>query len=145
MGFGTGACEIIDFGPEVGVPGRCAVSAEVYVAEVVPDFLEKHDCANRGEGGCHAVENGNSVYLLEDISGELAPLVTDPPGSWPAGWQANFERTAAQITDCDIAELSPLYSEPAGGDTAVHGGGDLFSADGPELEILQRWLDGASN
>lgn len=139
------ACELIDHGPEVGVPGRCAVSSEIYVAEVVPDLLEKHDCAGRGMGGCHAIENGNSIYQLEDTSGELAPLASDPPGSWPTGWQANFERTAAQITDCDIAELSPLYSEPAGGDTAVHGGGDLFSPDGPELELIQRWLEGTSN
>lgn len=115
------------------------------MAEVVPDYLEKHDCAGRSRGGCHAVENGNSVYQLEDISGELAPLPDDPPGSWPAGWQTNYERTAAQITDCDIAELSPLYSEPAGGDTLEHGGGNVFSPDGPELDLLQRWLDGASD
>jgi hypothetical protein len=139
------SCEVIGFGPEVGVPGRCTASSELFVAEVVPDFLEKFDCASQSEGGCHAVSNGLSIYQLEDTSGELAPLPTDPPGSWPAGWQANFDRTVAQISDCDIAELSPLYSEPAGGDTAVHGGDDMFDPDGPELELLQRWLDGSGD
>jgi hypothetical protein len=139
------ACELVDHGPEVGVPGPCTVSSQIFVERVVPDYLEKHDCANRDGGGCHAVENGNSIYQLEDTSGELAPAPTDPPGSWAAGWQANYERTTAQITDCNIAELSPLYSEPAGGDTAVHGGGTLFPPGGDELDLIQQWLDGADN
>jgi hypothetical protein len=131
------ACELIDAGPPQGVPGRCVVSTDFFVAEVHPNFLVQHDCA---KSGCHDEASSGSLYVLKDVSGELTPLPGDPLSTWPEGWQFNFEQTSSQITDCDIAELSPLYSKPAGGDTQAHEGGDNFAAGGDELDLIQQWL-----
>ena len=103
-----GACEIVDPGPEVGVAGRCVVSPQFFLERVVPEYLDKHDCRNAGEGGCHDIDNGNSIFRLQDTSDVLPPLPTDPLGAWPEPWQRNFEATSAQLVDCDLAELSPL-------------------------------------
>ena len=130
----------MDPGPEVGLAGRCVVAPDFFIERIVPDFLEKYDCRNAGDGGCHDIDNGNSIYRLRDTSDVLAPLPTDPESAWPEPWQLNFQATAAQIVDCDNAELTPLWSEPAGGDTRKHGGGDLFPSNGPELELIQQWL-----
>ena len=134
------ACEIVDPGPEVGVAGRCVVSAQFFVERIVPEYLEKHDCRNAGDGGCHDIDNGNSIFRLRDTSDVLPPLPTDPLAAWPESWQLNFEATTAQLINCDNAELAPLWSEPAGGDTLKHGGGDLFADDDPELELIEEWL-----
>jgi hypothetical protein len=136
-------CEIIDPGPEVGVAGRCAVDTPFFVERVVPDFLDQHDCASRGEGGCHDADNGNSIFRLHDTSDVLAPLPTDSLGAWPEPWQLNFEATSSQIVDCDNAVLAPLWSEPAGGKTLKHGGGEIFPQTGPELDLIEEWLRGS--
>ncbi len=133
-------CEIVDPGPEVGVAGRCAVSAQYFVERIVPEYLDKHDCRNAGDGGCHDSNNGSSIFLLRTTADVLTPLPTDPLGAWPEPWQLNFEATTAQIINCDGAELTPLWSEPAGGDTLKHGGGDFFDVNGPELELIEEWL-----
>ena len=142
MGVAT-ACEVVDPGPEVGVAGRCVTDSAYFVERVVPDYLEKYDCRNASDGGCHDIGNGASIYRLRDTNSVLPPSPLDPESSWPEPWQRNLEATAAQITDCDNAALSPLYSEPAGGDTRTHAGGDLFPPGGPELDLLQGWLDAA--
>jgi hypothetical protein len=132
------ACEIVDVGDPVGVPKRCAVSPDYFVEEVWPNYIIEHGCT---DSGCHD-EDGPSVFKLVDVSGELPPLPGEPVSAWPEGWQSNFERTASQLTDCDIAELSPLYSKPAGGDnTMSHVGGSQFPPDGDELELIQQWLN----
>jgi hypothetical protein len=131
------ACELVDPGDPVGVPKRCAVGEDFFVAEIWPNYILEHDCTN---AGCHD-EDGPSVFKLVDVSGELAPLAGDPVSAWPEGWRSNYERTASQITDCDIAELSPLYSKPAGGDnTMSHAGGEQFGQGGDELDLIQEWL-----
>jgi hypothetical protein len=135
-----GACEIVDPGSEVGVAGRCVVSPQFYLERIVPEFLDKHDCSNASEGGCHDIDNGNSIFRLRDTSDTLPPLPTEPLGAWPEAWQLNFEATTAQLINCDNAELAPLWSEPAGGNTLKHGGGDVFDDDGPELELIEEWL-----
>jgi hypothetical protein len=132
------ACEIVDPGPDVGVAGRCALSPAFFVERIVPEYIEQHGCAE--EAGCHRAADANSIFRLQDTSGTLVPLPTEPLSAWPAAWQENFRVVSAQVSDCDLAELSPLYSEPAGGSTLEHGGGDLFSAGGDELDLIQEWL-----
>lgn len=134
------ACEIVDPGPDVGVANRCVLTASFYVERIVPEYIERHGCTD--EAGCHRAADANSIFRLQDVSGTLAPLATDPLSAWPAPWQENFRVTTAQISDCDLAELAPLYSEPAGGNTLQHGGGNIFSAGGEELDLIQEWLDG---
>lgn len=136
------ACEIVDPGPSVGVANRCVLVPAFYVERVVPEYIERHGCA--AEAGCHREADANSIFRLEDTSDALPPLPTDPLGAWPAAWQENFRATTAQISDCDLAEIAPLYAEPAGGNTLSHGGGDLFDADGDELDLIQAWLDGGA-
>lgn len=131
-------CELVDPGPEVGVANRCVLSASFYVERIVPEYIDKYGCM--AEAGCHRAADANSIFRLQDTSGVLMPLPSDPLGAWPSEWQENFQVTTAQVSDCDLAELAPLYSEPAGGATLEHGGGDLFSPDGPELELIQEWL-----
>jgi hypothetical protein len=140
---GASACEIVDPGPDVGVASRCVVSASYYLEFIVPEseYLEAHDCARAG--GCHAASGGGSIFRLEDTSGTLAPLPEDPLGAWPAAWQTTFQATTFFISDCDNAELSPLYSKPAGGATLSHEGGSLFSPGGAELDLIEAWLSGA--
>lgn len=135
-----GACEIVDPGADVGVPNRCVVSPAFFVERIVPEYLERHDCAKAG--GCHAADSGGSIYRLEDTADSLPPLPSDPVGAWPTAWQNNLQSTTFFITDCDIAELSPLYGKPAGGATLSHEGGDIFGPDGPELELISEWLSG---
>lgn len=141
LGLGLTGCEIIDPGPDVGVANRCVVSPNFFVERIVPELLQRHDCAR--SGGCHAADSSGSIYRLEGTSDVLAPLPTDPVSAWPIVWQNNLQSTTFFITDCDIAELSPLYAKPAGGSTVSHEGGDIFSEDGPELELIQEWLDGS--
>ncbi len=136
------ACEIVDVGPDVGVADRCVLAPSYYIATVVPDYLDKYKCANKA--GCHRTSDGNSIYRLQDTSGTLAPSPTDPLSAWPQSWAENFLVTSAQVSDCDLAQLAPLYSEPAGGNTLSHGGGDLFTAGGAELDLIQAWLDGGN-
>jgi hypothetical protein len=138
VGLCTVGCEIVDPGAEVGVANRCVLSASFYVERIVPEYIDRHGCAD--EAGCHRDGDANSIFRLLDTSGVLTPLPDEPLGSWPAAWQENFQTTTAQISDCDVAELAPLYSEPAGGATLEHGGGDLFSPGGAELELIQQWL-----
>jgi hypothetical protein len=138
----TSACEIVDPGPEVGVANRCVLTASYYVEHIVPEYIEAHGCAE--EAGCHRAADANSIFRLQDVSGTLTPLNTDPLSAWPQEWQENFRAASAQINDCDLAELAPLYSEPAGGDTLQHGGGNLFPAGGDELDLIQAWLDGGT-
>lgn len=133
-------CEVVDPGEDVGVPKRCVVSPSFFVERIVPDYLELHDCARAG--GCHAADSGGSIFRLESTADSLAPLPGDPIASWPTAWQNNLQSTTFFITDCDIAELSPLYAKPAGGSTLAHEGGDIFEPDGPELELIQEWLAG---
>lgn len=140
--FGLGACEIVDPGPPAGVANQCVVSPSYFLSNVVPELLERHDCANPSEGGCHDVDNGASAFRLERTDGTLTPLPEDPLEAWPGPWQNNFEASAFQLS-CDSAERSPLYSKPAGGDTLRHEGGNTFSANGPELDLISAWLDGA--
>ncbi|GEM_PF-2790660 len=130
-------CELVDPGPAQGVPGRCIVSSDYFVSDVFPNYLVENDCA---KSGCHAEASSSSLFVLKDVEGELSPLPGDPLSTWPLNWQFNFEQATSQITDCDIAALSPLYSKPAGGDTQAHEGGDNFSPDGPELETIHTWL-----
>lgn len=137
--FATG-CELVDPGEEVGVPARCVVSPSFFVERIVPDYLALHDCAR--SGGCHAADSGGSIFRLEDTSDSLAPLPGDPIAAWPTAWQNNLQSTAFFITDCDNAELSPLYAKPAGGSTLSHEGGDIFNPQGPELELIEEWLAG---
>ncbi len=134
------ACEIVDPGPDVGVANRCVLTASFYVERIVPEYIERHGCAD--EAGCHRAADANSIFRLQDVSDTLAPLPTDPLSAWPQPWQENFRVTTAQISDCDLAELAPLYSEPAGGNTLQHGGGNLFGENGEELDLIQEWLDG---
>jgi len=135
-------CEIVDPGPDVGVANRCVLTAGFFVERIVPEFIDEHGCAEKA--GCHRAADANSIFRLQDVSDSLAPLATDPLSAWPAPWQENFRVTTAQISDCDLAELAPLYAEPAGGNTLQHGGGSLFDANGPELDLIQLWLDGGS-
>jgi hypothetical protein len=135
-------CEIVDPGPDVGVANRCVLTAGFFVERIVPEYIDEYGCAEKG--GCHRAADANSIFRLQDVSGTLAPLATDPLSAWPSPWQENFRVTTAQISDCDLAELAPLYAEPAGGNTLQHGGGSLFGADGPELDLIQLWLDGGS-
>lgn len=133
-------CELVDPGPEVGVAHRCVLSSDFFLERIVPDYLERHGCA--AEAGCHRAADAGSIFRLQDTSDVLAPLPGEPLSSWPAPWQENFMVTTAQISDCDVAELAPLYSEPAGGNTLEHGGGDLFPAGGEELDLIAEWLRG---
>jgi len=135
-------CEIVDPGPNVGVANRCVLAPAYFVERIVPEYLDRNGCAD--EAGCHRAADANSIFRLQDVSDSLPPLATDPLGAWPAPWQENFRVTTAQISDCDLAELAPLYSEPAGGGTLQHGGGDLFSPGGDELDLIQAWLDGGT-
>jgi hypothetical protein len=138
--IGLVGCEIVDPGPDVGVANRCVVSPSFFVERIVPELIDKHDC-NRS-GGCHATESSGSIYRLDSTADSLTPLPGDPVSAWPLAWQNNLQSTTFFITDCDIAELSPLYGKPAGGATLPHEGGDIFSEDGAELELIQQWLDG---
>lgn len=133
-------CEIVSPGPDVGVANRCVLTGSFYVERIVPEYIDRHGCAD--ESGCHRAADANSIFRLQDVSDTLPPLPTDPLSAWPAQWQENFRVTTAQISDCDLAELAPLYAEPAGGSTLKHGGGDLFKPDGEELDLIQSWLDG---
>ncbi|MBK6917024.1 MAG: hypothetical protein IPH07_06460 [Deltaproteobacteria bacterium] len=135
-------CEIVDPGPEVGVANRCVLTASYFVEHIEPEYLTKIGCTKKA--GCHLASNANSIFRLQDTSMVLAPLPSDPLSAWPVPWQENFRATTAQVSDCDLAEIAPLYSEPAGGNTLAHGGGDLFKADGPELDLIQTWLDGGT-
>lgn len=134
----SASCEIVDPGPEVGVANRCVLAPSFFIERIVPEYLDAHGCAD--EAGCHRAADANSIFRLQDTSGVLMPLPEEPLSAWPTEWQENFRVTGAQISDCDVAELAPLYSEPAGGNTLDHGGGDLFGPDGPELELIQAWL-----
>lgn len=136
------ACEIVDPGPEVGVANRCVLTSSFYVEHIVPEYIDEFGCTK--EAGCHLAANANSIFRLQDVKDVLPPLPSDPLAAWPSEWQENFRATTAQVSDCDLAELAPLYSEPAGGNTLKHGGGDLFKADGPELDLIQTWLDGGT-
>ena len=136
---GTLGCEIVDAGPEVGVPSPCSVSPAFFVERIVPEYLEANDCADAGEGGCHDADTGSSIYRLEDVSDTLTPTSLDPVSAWPQAWQVNLENTVRELS-CASAPLSPLYTEPAGGSTASHGGGELFPPNGPELELIEEWL-----
>lgn len=140
--FAALGCEIVDPGPDVGVANRCVLNPSFYVERIVPEYIDRHGCAD--EAGCHRAADANSIFRLQDVSGTLAPLPTDPVSAWPSQWQENFRVTTAQISDCDLAELAPLYSEPAGGNTLTHGGGSLFGANGDELDLIQLWLDGGT-
>lgn len=131
-------CEIVDPGPDPGVANRCVLSPAFFIEKIVPDYIDKYGCA--AKAGCHRAKDANSIYRLQDVSMVLMPAPTDPLSSWPMEWQENFQVTAAQVTDCDTPQLAPLYSEPAGGDTLQHGGGDLFPPNGPELELIAQWL-----
>jgi hypothetical protein len=141
LGVTLGACEVVDPGPDVGVANRCVVSPNFFVERIVPEYLQRHDCAQAD--GCHASDSSGSIYRLESTADTLMPLPSDPVAAWPLAWQNNLQSTTFFITDCDIAELSPLYAKPAGGATDLHEGGDIFSANGPELELIQEWLDGS--
>lgn len=131
-------CEIIDPGPDAGVAQRCAVAPSFFIERIVPEFLEKHDCRDVGNGGCHDIDNGTGIYRLRGTSDVLTPSPTEPLPTWPEVWQLNFEETASEIHDCDIAEDSPLYKKPSGRET--HGGGKLFNEGGAELELIDEWL-----
>ena len=131
-------CEVVDPGPDVGVANRCVLSSEFYVERIVPEFLDEHGCAD--EAGCHRARDANSIFRLQETDDVLPPLPTDPIGAWPLQWQENFRVTTAQISDCDLAELAPLYSEPAGGSTLEHGGGNIFPPNGDELDLISEWL-----
>jgi hypothetical protein len=136
------ACELVDPGPEVGVADRCVLAPSYFLERVAPDYIDAHGCA--AEGGCHRATDANSIFRLQDTSMALPPAPGDPFSAWPEPWRENFRVTTAQVSDCDLAELAPLWSEPAGGNTLEHGGGDLFSEDGPELDLIQTWLDGGT-
>jgi hypothetical protein len=142
IAIAAGSCEIVDPGPHVGVANRCVLTASYYVEHIVPEYIDKYGCAEKA--GCHRAADANSIFRLQDTSGTLAPAATDPLSAWPQPWQENFRAVSAQINDCDLAELAPLYSEPAGGNTLTHGGGDLFPAGGDELDLIQTWLDGGT-
>jgi hypothetical protein len=135
-------CELVDPGPEVGVASRCVLAPSYFVEHIVPEYIDKYGCAE--DSGCHREADANSIFRLADTSDSLPPLPTDPLAAWPEPWRNNFTVTTAQISDCDLAELAPLYSEPAGGNTLEHGGGDLFKAGGNELDLIQAWLDGGT-
>jgi len=135
-------CELVDPGPDVGVASRCVLAPSYFVERVVPEYIERHGCAD--EAGCHRATDANSIFRLQDTSDSLPPLPTEPLSAWPEPWRENFRVTTAQVSDCDLAELAPLYSEPAGGNTLEHGGGDLFGAGGDELDLIQLWLDGGT-
>jgi hypothetical protein len=136
------ACEIVDPGPEVGVANRCVLAPSYFVERVAPDYLDRHGCAD--EAGCHGADDANSIFRLQDTADVLAPSASDPISAWPEPWRENFRVTTAQVNDCDLAELAPLWAEPAGGNTLEHGGGDIFAEDGNELDLIQTWLDGGT-
>ena len=135
-------CELVDPGPEVGVANRCVLAPSYFLERVVPDYIDEYGCA--AQGGCHRSTDANSIFRLQDTSMTLSPAAGDPLSTWPEPWRENFNVTTAQVNDCELAELAPLYSEPAGGNTLEHGGGDLFKADGNELDLIQTWLDGGT-
>jgi hypothetical protein len=135
-------CELVDPGPEVGVANRCVLAPSYFVERIAPDYLDENGCA--AEAGCHRASDANSIFRLQDTSEVLPPAPGDSLGSWPEPWRENFRVTTAQVNDCDLAELAPLWSEPAGGNTLEHGGGDLFPEDGDELDLIQTWLDGGT-
>jgi hypothetical protein len=139
---GAAGCEIVDPGPDVGVANRCVLTASFYIERIVPEYIDRYGCTDKA--GCHRAADANSIFRLQDTAGTLTPLPSEPLSAWPQPWQENFRATSAQINDCDLAELAPLYSEPAGGDTLQHGGGNLFAPNGDELDLIQAWLDGGT-
>jgi hypothetical protein len=129
-------CSIVDLGDPPADVNACQPPQEFFVTDIWPNYLAKSyggkTCA---DANCHGTGTSSALRLVADPK-------TPNPVTFPlvggTDWFANYN-SASQSMNCTDVTGSALYTTPSGIDSS-HGGGMLFSAGGPEFDLLQQWV-----
>ena len=129
---GGGACTI-DTGA-VPDAGACPASADYFVSDVWPRYLEANRCATPR---CHDFSDGHG-YLRLRVPETPAPPAGSTIDTWPIGWRENF-LSALPLVDCDAPAQSRILLVPEG-QSNLHPPGPVVLDRKTAETVIRTWV-----
>ena len=132
LALAASACTI-DTGT-VADAGPCAGSADFFVSDVQPRYLDANRC---GSASCHDFSGGHGTLRLR------APEVPAPAAGttidqWPLGWRENY-LSAIQLVRCDAPDASRLLTVPEGV-ANLHPPGPVVLDRAAAATVIETWV-----